>query len=243
MKIAENRPAIHILHLNKSDNGTELRIILFSSNLPFYGLANLDLGRFKRSDHPLGPQLTVTLGAPQDPIWNQVVDLLSAPIKDVTNNNIWAAVQVLFTEFRVIRKNFSPAEFSVYAQLMSNSTIGNFNSGTLKLDDTSASFIIEIASRSKEFNLCLLNETQISDPATFITQLYSLPIISVFLVDSSSSFFGLPRSFWEKFLNEKLVNGSFEYVKIVGDIRLQFIKAPIIIPDDNEIYHLMWKKA
>ncbi|GMR57260.1 hypothetical protein PMAYCL1PPCAC_27455, partial [Pristionchus mayeri] len=205
----ENRPAIHILHLNKTANGTELRMILFASNLPFYGLANLDWGLFERSDHRLGPQLTVTLRGPQYPLWNQVVDLLSASIKDVTNNNIWAAG-------RVIRKNFSPAEFSVYAQLMSNSTIGNFNSGTLKLDDTSASSVIAMASLSKKFILDFHRDSELADPAAFITELTSVVSSYVRLTDLNfpNSFFGLSPSFWKTFLSEKLGNGSLEDVSI-----------------------------
>ncbi|GMR52242.1 hypothetical protein PMAYCL1PPCAC_22437, partial [Pristionchus mayeri] len=74
-------------------------------------------------------------------------------------------------------------------------------------------FILSLAPHSKKINI-ICDESPLSNPATFITQL-AIDVSSSVLVDhscNSTSFFGLSHSFWKQFLNEKLSNGSFESV-------------------------------
>ncbi|GMR57278.1 hypothetical protein PMAYCL1PPCAC_27473, partial [Pristionchus mayeri] len=89
-----------------------------------------------------------------------------------------------------------------------------------------------------------LNEPQFSDPTAFIAQIDSLALISVWLTEraeSSSSFFGLPHSFWEILLNEKLSSGSIKYA-CADKIDYQVMKAPINLPD-KPIGSLGWEKV
>ncbi|GMR32077.1 hypothetical protein PMAYCL1PPCAC_02272 [Pristionchus mayeri] len=99
----------------------------------------------------------------------------------------------------------SPTDFPLCSVLMQRASIGRLEVDSPDINDRNAPSIINLISRSKSLKLDLLGEMQLSDPAAFITQLYSLPVIEVRLTDySTSSFFGLPHSFWQRFLNEKL---------------------------------------
>ncbi|GMR57235.1 hypothetical protein PMAYCL1PPCAC_27430, partial [Pristionchus mayeri] len=187
MKRAENRPAIHNVLMQES-GGTKIRINLIESNLPFHGLANLDWGRFERSYRSNGPALVVTLEGPQVPIWNQATTLLSSSIKNV----------------HIHGDPSNPTDLSICETLLRYSTIHTL-SIMHKLDDTNTSSIINIASRSTEFIIAFDEDSQLADPASFITRLDSAGsavFSSIELIDSSSSFFGLPHSFWENYFNE-----------------------------------------
>ncbi|GMR57243.1 hypothetical protein PMAYCL1PPCAC_27438, partial [Pristionchus mayeri] len=178
-------------------------------------------------------------------------DLLSAPIKEV-NRKDWILVGAPTGRFVMPRWNSFPSDLSVYAQLMCKSTIGNFNAGAMNVVDTTVSSIINIASRSKEFTLEFDRDSLLADPAAFITELSSAVSPFVRLTDHYSiDFLGLPLSFWQNFLNEKLANGSFEYVMIYlygngprfmeKDAKM-FTEPLIDIPVGSELYSIEWDK-
>ncbi|GMR57247.1 hypothetical protein PMAYCL1PPCAC_27442 [Pristionchus mayeri] len=237
MKRAENRPAIHTVFLMKN-NGIKMKIVLFASNLPFYGFANLDWGRFERSSHSLGPALVVTLEGPQDPIWNQVANLISAPIKEVNRNGILelGTIDDLLGE----RARSSFVDLSVCAQLMRDSTIEKFKGAGLIVNETTVSSII-IASRTKKFIMAFDSDSELADQAAFIAELNSVVSSSVCISDYIRT---LPRIFWQKFLNENLANGSFEYavIRIAGARAQKFMKAEIDLPVECELVNVEWHK-
>ncbi|GMR38143.1 hypothetical protein PMAYCL1PPCAC_08338, partial [Pristionchus mayeri] len=89
-----------------------------------------------------------------------------------------------------------------------------------------------------------LGQPEISAPASFITQLDSSVSSSIQLIHnswSSTIFFRLPHTFWERFLNEKLSSGLLEYVyaRSVGE---KIRRPPIELPDEPIII-LKWMKV
>ncbi|GMR57242.1 hypothetical protein PMAYCL1PPCAC_27437, partial [Pristionchus mayeri] len=145
-----------------------VQIELFSSNLPFYNLSYLNWSLFERYGSSLEPKLLVTLSGPNDPVVEQVSSFLSATINDSGIDDI--------------NNIFSPADLSLCLQLLRGSTLGCIFV-ECELDDTTVSSFIEIASRAKEFELCSFKESQLSDPAAFVTQLASMDFTRVFLSD------------------------------------------------------------
>ncbi|GMR52211.1 hypothetical protein PMAYCL1PPCAC_22406, partial [Pristionchus mayeri] len=203
---------------------------LYPSNLPFHALATLDAGRFERLLGRAYPTLRVALNGLEDPIVGQVSDLLSLFIKDP---RIYGSNGL---------NHFTPADYHLCAHVLRNSFLDELILNVKRLDDNTAPSILSLASHAKEIELNYDN-TQLSDPAAFITQLAS-DFSSSFLSDrsiSSSSFFGLPNSFWKKYFNEKLADGSFESIE-TGNIRGKKITtAPFILPD-TPIRWLEWIK-
>ncbi|GMR56975.1 hypothetical protein PMAYCL1PPCAC_27170, partial [Pristionchus mayeri] len=93
--------------------------------------------------------------------------------------------------------------------------------------------------------LYLLGHPQITDPAAFIKTLCSHHVPNVLLRMRDNwllhdSFFCLPRSFWEKFLNEKLSNKDFEWVEEGHTIGSRITKEPVNLPDST-IDWLHWE--
>ncbi|GMR43631.1 hypothetical protein PMAYCL1PPCAC_13826, partial [Pristionchus mayeri] len=69
MSKEKNRPAVNEVELTETEDGLRVDISLFSQNLPFYGLSNLDWDRFEWVE---GIVLRVNLNGPQDPAIQQV---------------------------------------------------------------------------------------------------------------------------------------------------------------------------
>ncbi|GMR52182.1 hypothetical protein PMAYCL1PPCAC_22377, partial [Pristionchus mayeri] len=211
MKRDDNRPGIRTVHLIKSNAGWNIWILLYPSNLPFHALDALDAARFTRSGDSHNHKLEVTLNGPEDSVVEQVFGLLSTHIKEA-----WIDLRT------------SP-DFMLCSQLLRKSTFGKLGIIRPILDDTTAPYILSLASLSKEIEF-RCKETQLSDPAAFITQLDST-VSSAGLVDSSSLFFGLPHSFWKKFLNQKLASGTFDSIETGNMNGQKVMKAPFILPD------------
>ncbi|GMR33325.1 hypothetical protein PMAYCL1PPCAC_03520, partial [Pristionchus mayeri] len=77
MKREDNRPGIRAVHFVKTIDGMVVIIDLFASNIAFYDLANLDMGRLKRSMMSrIVPSMLVTLAGPEDSIIEQLADFL-----------------------------------------------------------------------------------------------------------------------------------------------------------------------
>ncbi|GMR56967.1 hypothetical protein PMAYCL1PPCAC_27162, partial [Pristionchus mayeri] len=138
---------------------------------------------------------------------------------------------------------------SICAKFLRASTIDCLVIYDQILDNTTAPSIISINSRTtNSLKLWLTSEKLFSDPAAFIDKLSSFCISSVALVDETSFtspspylFFGLPHKFWEKFINEKLSNGSLEWV-VTGNTNGKITKAPLNLPS-TQIGYLEWQKA
>ncbi|GMR52214.1 hypothetical protein PMAYCL1PPCAC_22409, partial [Pristionchus mayeri] len=131
---------------------------LYPSNLPFYGVSTLDSGRFTRLGHSIDPGLRVILNGPEDSVVDQVYDLLSSSINDAV---------ILGMDFA------APADFSFCAHLLRNSTIFNLQLINPRLDDTIFPHILSLAAHTvKEFYI-EGKATGLSNPASFISQLYS----------------------------------------------------------------------
>ncbi|GMR33093.1 hypothetical protein PMAYCL1PPCAC_03288, partial [Pristionchus mayeri] len=103
--------------------------------------------------------------------------------------------------------------------------------------------IISIGSHAKRLDLDLLGETGLSDPAAFISDLYSSPIVHVTLDDRARLFFGIDNTSWENFLNQKLTIGELQYVD-AGSMAGLETEAPMRdFPPHVFIPYLEWKKV
>ncbi|GMR30984.1 hypothetical protein PMAYCL1PPCAC_01179, partial [Pristionchus mayeri] len=226
MKRKENRPGIKFVQLMKVDDGLFVAIEPYPSNIPFYRLPVIESERFQRFGDYDDPEFFITLNGSEDPIVEQISELLSTNIK-------LAFVDEHF--------NFTPDDLSLCASVLRNSSIGQLSMQIKRLDDNAVPSILSLASHTKDFD-SIIRTVQLSNPASFITQLSS-SVSSSIQTDRSStatSFLGLPHSFWKKFLNEKLANGSFEFVE-TGNINEKITKAPFIMPDRN-VRWLEWHK-
>ncbi|GMR52697.1 hypothetical protein PMAYCL1PPCAC_22892 [Pristionchus mayeri] len=222
MKKDDNRPGIDYVDMAKTDNGVLVRMKLYPSNIRFYSLDTQEAGRFKRRGGSPYPRLEVTLNGPGDALFKQVSDLLSSHINLLIFNGL----------------DFTPSYFSSCSQLLLNSSFGQLNAYTEILDDFIAPFILSLASNTMDIEICC-HQSLLSDPTSFISQLYS-DVFSCSLFNCSPPFFNLPHSFWTKFLNEKLANGSFESIK-TGNMKRKVKKAPFDLPD-TAIKSLKWHK-
>ncbi|GMR51804.1 hypothetical protein PMAYCL1PPCAC_21999, partial [Pristionchus mayeri] len=219
-----NRPGLKCVNFSKDEDGMSVEIQLYPSNLPFHCLDTLDARRVKKFRGFANPILEVTLNTLNDPIVIQVAGMLSSCIKNV-RINAWT---------------LSSADFLLCSQLLRNSDIGNLLFHTTRMGDDAASFILSTA-HTKELTV-VCNDPQLSNPAAFITQLASKVQGSTLYDDSDSTtlFFGLPHSFWNKFLNEKLANGSFESIGM-GNMEGEITKAPFVLPD-TPLESVKWYK-
>ncbi|GMR51802.1 hypothetical protein PMAYCL1PPCAC_21997, partial [Pristionchus mayeri] len=225
MKRANNRPGVRWAEIFKNRDGMNVMIQLFPSNLPFHALDTLDLGRFQRFGGPPNPQLYAILNGLEDPIKDQVSGLISSCIKQA----------------KVNAANFSPSDFQQCSQMLQNSDIGTLVFQTTRMGDEAASFILSLAARTEELEVHC-HGAQLSNPASFITQL-AFVASSALLVDFSftpASFYGLSHSFWKKFLNEKLANGSFKSIK-TGNMRRTTMQTTFDLPD-TPMRWLEWHK-
>ncbi|GMR31456.1 hypothetical protein PMAYCL1PPCAC_01651, partial [Pristionchus mayeri] len=226
MKKDENRPGIKNLRLEKTSNEMEMSIGLYPSNIPFYALTTLKSGRFMRLGCSVHPILQLTLSGSTDSILMQVSGLLSSYINLA---NIWG-------------DEFTHDEFSLCVDLMHKSTFGRLIVFSETLDDSTAAHILSLTSHVKEIFFSSI-AAQLSDPANFVRQLassVSSSVISLQFPSSSSSFFGLLHSFWNKFLNENLTNGSIECIR-ARNMEGEITKAPFVLPD-TPIGWLHWFK-
>ncbi|GMR57285.1 hypothetical protein PMAYCL1PPCAC_27480, partial [Pristionchus mayeri] len=186
LKRAKNRSDIKRVIVWKNRNSLVVNIHLYQSNLPFYGVSNLNKGRFKRWVHCQDPSLMVTLTRPEDPVLEQVSGLLSSYIKNIA-----------IPQFGRI----SSADLPLCALMLRKSRIGNLTIQPMRLNDKTASYITDIASRTKEFHLDIVEASCLSDAAAFISHLASMDRSRVSLTDYCYSFFyGLRHSFWRNFL-------------------------------------------
>ncbi|GMR30620.1 hypothetical protein PMAYCL1PPCAC_00815, partial [Pristionchus mayeri] len=137
-----NRPGIFQVNLEEKiynrENGMELRVRLSPANTAFYDLSKLGTIRFKRSmkgKHTIEVKLTVTLTGAEDPIIEQVADILSTSIQNVHIGDI-GNISV-----------FSSSDLSLCAKLLASSTIRNLHFYLENLNDTITPFIMSILSK------------------------------------------------------------------------------------------------
>ncbi|GMR52543.1 hypothetical protein PMAYCL1PPCAC_22738, partial [Pristionchus mayeri] len=183
MQKAENRPGIRSVLLRKSYIAAiNMKIDLYPSNIPFHFP---DTDRFKRPGNSVNPTLRVIVNGATDPVADQMSGLLSSCINHA-------------------EKYTSDDDFILSAHLLRNATFRWLEVCMDYPDDLVVPSILSLASHAKRFELSC-DDPQLSDMASFITQLASYPISTFVLTDwhsSTSSYFGLLNSFWEKFLNE-----------------------------------------
>ncbi|GMR29857.1 hypothetical protein PMAYCL1PPCAC_00052, partial [Pristionchus mayeri] len=166
---------------------------------------------------------------------SQIAGLLSTSIKHVEVGDF------MRFDFR-----FSLSAISLCAKLLRGSTIDKLVIIDPTLDDITGPLILSIASRGlnhlyiRSSEISGLQLTQLSDPAAFIKQLKSLPIIHV-AIKNSDSLLNIHRDFWRQFLNEELSNGSIEWVRI-GDSDEKIHDAPVDIPH-SPLSWLEWVKS
>ncbi|GMR51803.1 hypothetical protein PMAYCL1PPCAC_21998 [Pristionchus mayeri] len=163
--------------------------------------------------------LEVTLNGFEDPIQDQVSSLLSSCINSVRIDG-WT-----FT---------LDSDFPLYAHMLRNSTVVRPAFRVKRLDDSTAAHIHSLTPQAENIFIAC-SETQLSAPAIFIAKLTSdASAASMYDFSSStSSFFNLTNSFWQKFLNEKLSNSSFKFIK-TGNMKGKKIKkAPFVLPDTD----------
>ncbi|GMR33060.1 hypothetical protein PMAYCL1PPCAC_03255, partial [Pristionchus mayeri] len=81
----KNRPAIGCVDFVRVAGAlvTGVGFFLIPANLPFFGLETLDSGRYERWGTPGEPSVHVDVNGLEDPICEQVSDLLSSPIQRV----------------------------------------------------------------------------------------------------------------------------------------------------------------
>ncbi|GMR55293.1 hypothetical protein PMAYCL1PPCAC_25489, partial [Pristionchus mayeri] len=202
MRGPKNRPGIDRMSVRRWGDELLVRISLFPSNLPFYNLATLDKGRFRRMRDNGSPDLVVEMNGAEDPILEKVISLLSTSISSVL----------------IASSDLSSSHLSMCDQLLRSSTIGALKITSVTFNDTTAPLTLSIASNAMDLKVGLTasrSSQHLLDPEAFISQLYSMPLLSsVSLFDLSYPFFGLTDSFWENYLNEKLSKGSFEWVEV-----------------------------
>ncbi|GMR57723.1 hypothetical protein PMAYCL1PPCAC_27930, partial [Pristionchus mayeri] len=231
MRRENNRPGLWIVIFKYTEVGLDVEIILYPFNLPFYNLTILDMGRFKRTmiDFSRVPALQVTLTGPEDPLIDQLGEFLSTSIEEV-----WIG------EYR---RGLTPTDLSLCAKLLSASTIEDLQFESVTLDDVTAPLILSIISRASNLlHLWSYTKPLITDPAEFVRALFSSSVGLVCIHNSSPLFVGLSNAFWEKFLNEKLSNGSFERVQTGNKTGRTIKKAPINLPD-TPIRYIKWQKT
>ncbi|GMR56970.1 hypothetical protein PMAYCL1PPCAC_27165, partial [Pristionchus mayeri] len=201
MKKEHNRPGICELDLEKIYNGMKLEVLLFPANIAFYDLSNLGIGRFKKSMTYDMPTLEVTLTGGEDPIIEQVADILSSSINNVRIDEMFSV--------------FSSSGLPLCAKLLASSTIGDLNFRIENLDDDMTPIIMSILSKATgDLYITVYGQLQVNDPEAFVRALNSSSASEIALYNShdlESRFFNLPLTFWEKFINEKLSNGSFKW--------------------------------
>ncbi|GMR58035.1 hypothetical protein PMAYCL1PPCAC_28230 [Pristionchus mayeri] len=228
----ENRLKFNQVSMEKNDDGLEVSIHFFPSNLPYHDLASLDWPRYEKLKRDSDPILRVTLSGDEDPIVDEVFRLLSSLIESVV-------VGAFASEL------FSPEDFALCARLLSASTVDDIDSECAILDDSRAPSIISICSHAGRINMSLDREDDaegLSNPTAFITQLYALPPTSVCLLDHSFLFFGLPNSYWKKFLDEKLASNSM-YSVMTGSMGMRLVReAPIALPQ-SPIRWIEWVRV
>ncbi|GMR57842.1 hypothetical protein PMAYCL1PPCAC_28037, partial [Pristionchus mayeri] len=230
MKKPGNRPNIDQIYVEKTeDGGLELTLELILTNLPFYDLHDLDWDRCHRGIDGSTPVLRVSITNANDPVVQQVVVLVSAPINSVVIAG-WEGI-------------FTSDDLQLCSQLFRASTIDHLVFPNAMIDEKTAPCILSLAGRAKELSLFLVEHSlEISNAAAFLNQLDSLDL-SLNVTDTySTEFFGLSFDFWRTFLNQKLNSESVEHVD-VGALDMSvthFTKAPIVL-SDNEFYELGWK--
>ncbi|GMR52180.1 hypothetical protein PMAYCL1PPCAC_22375, partial [Pristionchus mayeri] len=171
-------------------------------------------------------KLEVTLKGLEDPIQDQLSSLLSSCIKSASIND-WT-----FTK---------ASDFPLCTHILRNSTFLRLGIRAKRLEDDIAGHIHSLTSKAQTISIACY-EKQLSDQAAFITNLAS-SLIFVDLRDRScttSSFFGLPHSFWNTFLNENHANSSFESIE-TGNMTEWIMEAPFVLPD-TPIEWLEWHK-
>ncbi|GMR55401.1 hypothetical protein PMAYCL1PPCAC_25596, partial [Pristionchus mayeri] len=132
-----NKPGFESVTLDKFEDALVVNIKLIPSNLLFYGLADLDWGRFQRGGDSDSLMLAMELNGAKDPIFEKLSGLFSVSIQEV--------------EIYGYRLNMD--DFSLTARLLHNSTICILKIHFFLINDSRASFIIEIASRAREMFL------------------------------------------------------------------------------------------
>ncbi|GMR56284.1 hypothetical protein PMAYCL1PPCAC_26479, partial [Pristionchus mayeri] len=139
-----NKPGIDSVILAKFADRFVVNIFLTPSNLLFYGLADMDSGRFLRSSER--PLLEVTLNGSDDPIFEKLSGLLSTSIEHVSIHG----------------SDITPEYFS----MLRGSMIRHLSIEFCSVNDTIASSVIELASSATEISLGLLN-AELSDQGGF----------------------------------------------------------------------------
>ncbi|GMR57839.1 hypothetical protein PMAYCL1PPCAC_28034, partial [Pristionchus mayeri] len=107
------------------------------------------------------------------------------------------------------------------------------------------SSIFSICARSKKIAFFMAYFSQLSNPELFIGELGSFDIPSVKLMDPNPTirfFLSITRSVWEKFLDEKLMNGSIDYVLVESMGLERITEAPVNLPE-TPIRWIEWGKT
>ncbi|GMR56987.1 hypothetical protein PMAYCL1PPCAC_27182, partial [Pristionchus mayeri] len=228
-----NGPGLKEVKLNYYDgNILDVEIRLFLSNIPFYDLSNIPLGRFKRTGSNSNPILHVRLNGTKDLVIEQrMAKFLSSPIAHVCIDGLG--------------NRASSLESALCTKLLQLSTIYSLDFSDVILDDITASLIIStISPMTNELKIWVDAQPKLEDPDEFIDKLASMSIAHVCLRSMhliSDSFFGISRFFWELLLNEKLSKGSFEWVK-TGNMDEKITKSPLKLPD-TPIRSVEWYKG
>ncbi|GMR33280.1 hypothetical protein PMAYCL1PPCAC_03475, partial [Pristionchus mayeri] len=141
-------------------------IVLVRAYLPFYDLSDLDERRSTDKVRTCDPRIVeMKLRGSTDPVITKVVTLLSTSIEVVS-------IHPLSSSF-----------FSLYDQILSASTIDGLYIQDLTLNDATAPIVLSMASHTKEIQVTLANSRiilnpQLSNPVSFIDQLFSMPRLS-----------------------------------------------------------------
>ncbi|GMR56997.1 hypothetical protein PMAYCL1PPCAC_27192, partial [Pristionchus mayeri] len=125
----KKRPRLSRVDLTKTWDGLEVRMVFFiGSNKDFCYMANLNMERFKISKGgSIIRELQVTLTGAEDPIIEQLADILSTSIKIV--NITYKCMAAL-----------SSSDLSLCAKLLASSTIGDLRFRLTILDGTMTPF-------------------------------------------------------------------------------------------------------
>ncbi|GMR40421.1 hypothetical protein PMAYCL1PPCAC_10616, partial [Pristionchus mayeri] len=131
IKHGRNRPGIKEVELYRTEEGLIVELRLFASNIPFQDLSILKSDRFTRCMVGESPTAQALLKGEDDPILEELIDLLSTLIKSVR--------VVAFT-------GPSAPVFAMSARLLQASTIRDLSMNFSVLDNNNACCVITVRS-------------------------------------------------------------------------------------------------
>ncbi|GMR33310.1 hypothetical protein PMAYCL1PPCAC_03505 [Pristionchus mayeri] len=232
-----NRPEIRnvILHTTKEvsppagmsfakgereKDALSLEIRFWACNLRFYDFSKLEKRRFWRlwyndyTDNDRHPRLRAVVMGPEDPILEQLSGLFPSCIEHVSIGDSYRTINC--------------SDLSICENLLLKSTIQRLTFSPKTIGDHTAPAILSIANRTLHRLSFRNTDQQLTSLGSFFHSLVSLPVSRV-SIECAGEFFNGDFSFLERFLDEKLSNGTIKWIRTLDYItdQMTIMKRPI----------------